>query len=120
MGDLTKNFNRREFSCPCCGIDHIDHQLVIMLQEVREAVGHALVISSGVRCAKHNKEVGGVKTSAHISGTAVDIVCESSKLRFAIIRAALQSGITRIGVADRFLHIDTATVGKPKFVIWCY
>lgn len=73
MGDMTKNFSRKEFACPCCGKDNINNKLVDILQTIRDAAGVPVTISSGVRCAKRNKAVGGVENSAHLTGEAADI-----------------------------------------------
>lgn len=40
--------------------------------KVREHFGAPMPVSSGVRCASHNKEVGGVSNSRHLSGKAMD------------------------------------------------
>jgi len=76
MGDLTKNFSRWEFACPCCGVIKIDDMLVEGLQEVRDLAGVSIKIHSGFRCAKHNEEVGGAQRSQHLYGKAVDIEFE--------------------------------------------
>ena len=120
MGDLTKNFSRSEFACPCCGKDNIDLELVDVLQKIRDDVGHAITITSGVRCEKHNTEVGGVDNSPHMDGVAADIDCKHSRLRYTIIRTALRNGITRIGVGSDFVHIDNGEGGRSKEVIWTY
>ena len=74
LGDMTKNFSRREFACKCgCGADYIDSLLVETLQVIREDAGVPLIINSGVRCVKHNKKVGGVPNSQHTLGKAADI-----------------------------------------------
>lgn len=39
-----------------------------------------IIVTSGYRCAKLNKAVGGVSTSAHVVGYAADIVPENRKL----------------------------------------
>lgn len=84
MGDLTKNFSISEFSCPCgCGLDRIDADLIVTLQQSRDAVGLPYPINSGCRCEKHNRDVGGVPGSAHTKKAdgfckAADIGCENS------------------------------------------
>lgn len=45
------------------------------LDLVREALGHPVLVSSGYRCARLNKSIGGSKTSAHMFGLAVDFTC---------------------------------------------
>lgn len=44
-----------------------------VLQPIREKWGKAIVVSSGYRCEKLNKAVGGVATSQHACGSAADI-----------------------------------------------
>jgi uncharacterized protein YcbK (DUF882 family) len=73
MGDLSKNFSWREFACPCCGLYIKSTKLIDTLQAIRDAIGKAILINSGTRCKEHNKEVGGVADSAHITGEAADI-----------------------------------------------
>ena len=50
-----------------------------VLDPLREAYGKPIVVSSGYRCPKLNKAVGGVKNSQHTEGRAADIQ-EVSKL----------------------------------------
>ena len=74
MGDLSKNFNREEFACKCgCGHDNVSPVLVNLLQEIRDYIDRAVHVHSGCRCEAHNKAVGGVSNSAHITGEAADI-----------------------------------------------
>ena len=44
----------------------------IKLELVRKALGRPIIISSGYRCPALNARVGGVSTSAHTKGLAVD------------------------------------------------
>lgn len=44
-----------------------------ILDPMREAWGGPLEVTSGYRCAKLNKAVGGVSNSAHLEGWAADI-----------------------------------------------
>ena len=47
----------------------------IKLELVRQALGKPIVITSGYRCPLLNARVGGVSTSAHTKGLAVDFHC---------------------------------------------
>lgn len=71
----VEHFKKSEFACKCgCGFDEVDLKLVRLLEDIREHFGgKPLYISSGCRCAKHNKEVGGVQGSRHVQGKASDI-----------------------------------------------
>ena len=74
MGDLTKNFSRNEFECPDkCGFDNINMREVLLLQEIRDELGAGLMVESGCRCEEHNREVGGVDDSGHLTGEAADV-----------------------------------------------
>lgn len=69
-------FKRAEFRCPCprCGgfPAEPDEQLVKLADQVRGHFGVPATVSSGVRCQAHNAEVGGVSSSRHLLGKAVD------------------------------------------------
>jgi uncharacterized protein YcbK (DUF882 family) len=74
VGDLSANFSKSEFACRCgCGLDSISIDLVNSLQLVRDALNKPILITSGIRCVKHNKNCGGAKHSQHLFGTAADI-----------------------------------------------
>lgn len=44
-----------------------------VLQPLRDAIGHPLRVTSGYRCERLNKAVGGSKTSEHKEGKAADV-----------------------------------------------
>ena len=48
-------------------------KLIEFLNSLREAWGSAICINSGYRCPELNQAVGGVTTSAHLEGNAVDM-----------------------------------------------
>lgn len=58
--------------------DVVEHLRVLAsnLESVRTALGgRPIHIDSGYRCAALNEAVGGVATSAHLTGYAADILC---------------------------------------------
>lgn len=59
-------------------IEHL-YELALFLDELREAWGSALRISSGLRRKLLNKAVGGSETSVHQIGFAADIVPVNGK-----------------------------------------
>lgn len=102
------HFSDSETSCRCgCGMN-ITRQLLIKLNEAREAAGVSFVITSGARCLAHNRNVGGTPNSSHTRGLAVDIACSSSQARYAILKGLFSAGFTRIGhnQAKNFFHCD--------------
>lgn len=120
---LSKNFSRAEFACRCtCGADDISMDLVRRLQEVRDALGEPMRITSGIRCASHNgsPSVGGSVGSSHLSGngTAVDIACDNSVYRQKLL-TALMPVMDRVGIAKTFIHCDVDP-NKTAGVVWLY
>ena len=117
--DHIKHFKPEELACPCCGVCAVDKKLVIKLDQLREKVGFPIIITSGYRCPKHNKEVGGKPDSAHIKGLAADISVSTSPRRYKLIKAAIEIGFKRIGIGERFIHLDIDHEKKQE-VLWIY
>jgi len=114
-----KYFSKKELECPCCGKCEMDDNFLLMLDRAREYAGIPFVISSGFRCEKHNREVGGSPTSSHLKGKAVDIVADNSRRRYIILKALMKVGFTRIGIGKNFIHVDNDE-SKVQGVIWLY
>ena len=122
MGDLSRNFSRSEFACQggdaCCGgSSPVSRDLIEALQELRDMVGKPLVITSGFRCRKHNREIGGATESQHCLGTAADIQCpglppEVLAESAATVERFRQGGI---GVYRRWVHVDVRTNGPARW-----
>jgi zinc D-Ala-D-Ala carboxypeptidase len=117
---MAKYFNIEEFKCKCgCGENRISDKLISMLDDARDIAKTPFAITSGFRCEKHNKAVGGKKKSAHTSGLAVDIGATDSRQRFAIIKSLLAVGFNRIGISKTFIHADIDKA-KVSDVAWMY
>ena len=54
-------------------IDSLDALIEHVLDPLREAYGQPIIVSSGYRCKRLNKAVGGVSNSQHLIGEAADI-----------------------------------------------
>ena len=115
---LSKNFFRDEFSCRCnCGSDRIDSEFIRKLQELRDAYSKPMVITSGVRCVKHNAGIpGSSKFSAHILGLACDFKCTDSSERWKLVDLAMKI-FSRVGLYDGWIHVDIQA-DKPQRVLW--
>lgn len=70
---MMKHFKKKEFECKCCGVSIVDVELGDVLDDVREHFNAPTIITSGYRCEKHNKAVGGALNSQHMYGIASDI-----------------------------------------------
>ena len=111
---VSKNFKSNEFACQgkgCCSSVLIDEDLVKYLQDIRDHFGAPVTITSGYRCEKHNKAVGGAAGSRHTKGQAADIMVRGVKPA-AVAAYAESIGIKGIGLYETtrdgyFVHIDT-------------
>jgi len=98
---------------------NMSQEILSMLDAARKIYGKPMRITSGFRTKTHNKKVGGVKSSSHLKGLAADIACSESKDRFDMIKALLEVGFKRLGVAGTFIHVDIDK-NKSQNVIWTY
>ena len=114
-----KHFTIDEFRCPDCGKAEMNEDFLEALDKARDIAGVPFIITSGFRCKKHNKQVGGKPNSAHLRGLAADIAVQDNKVRFIIVQALLQAGFKRIGIAKKFIHCDM-DMTKPYPRIWVY
>lgn len=117
---LSDNFYRDEFACQCgCGAGDISMDLIGRLQEVRDALGEPMRITSGIRCNAHNSKVGGTAGSSHLegNGTAVDIACDNSAYRQKIL-SAITPVFVRVGIAKTFIHCDVDVTKSAN--VWLY
>lgn len=76
--DGIKYFNRSEFKCKCggkyCNGYPVEMQETVVkaADKVRAHFGKPVVVSSGIRCTRHNAAVDGVSNSRHLQGKAID------------------------------------------------
>jgi len=106
-----KYFKESEFECKCgCGeLPNIGIMAVINL--IRHIINEPLIITSGKRCKKHNREIGGSKHSQHVLGNACDIqyLRDNTPERIKQLRELLYELFPNslgIGEYDNFVHID--------------
>ena len=75
---LSPHFSAREFRCKCSSPHtfQVSEQLISMLEQLYAALDCGkIIVSSGYRCAAHDKAVGGNGAGQHTKGTAADVVC---------------------------------------------
>lgn len=121
MGDLTKNFSHKEFSCRCKNCQYgkgyqIDVMLVKKLQQIRNAYGKIMPINSGIRCYEWNMHEDGMPNSYHLPAQgclAADIGITDRKGRLEIVRLAISLGLS-IGCYSWGIHLDN----RPSQVIF--
>lgn len=105
---ISKYFRARELMCPCCGKCTINADLLMLLDEIRYIIGEPIYVTSGCRCEKHNKEVGGARNSQHLLGKAADIWAEDTRPEELYNIACNQMpGYGGVIKYKTFVHIDT-------------
>lgn len=104
----------RNTACRCCGKNEMQQEVIdyysLLLRFVDEG---ELFITSGYRCAKHNKEIGGANDSGHVKGNALDIATINKLIllySYADTASKLFPGGTGIGFypvgRGNIVHID--------------
>jgi len=114
--NLSKNFKTKEFNCKCneCKVTYFDTNLITILQGIRDYFGKPVIINSGYRCIKHNKDINGEKNSKHTKGMAADIKINGIS-PLTIAKYAESIGVLGIIVYKDFVHIDTRATKYYSF-----
>ena len=115
-------FKRAEFRCPCgrCGGFPVEPQesIVRTVDEIRYRLGIPISIvdggGSGVRCAAHNAEVGGVANSQHLYGLAADLHSAASPAQMKAVAEDVMGRTGGIGLYAWGIHVDT----RPGYARW--
>ena len=98
--------------------DNMNKEFLFVLDEAREFAGIPFIINSAYRSPEHPLSIKN-PSSSHIKGLAVDIKATDSTTRFKIVKALVEVGFKRIGIADTFIHVDL-DLDKTQNVIWTY
>ena len=111
--DTVRFFGRAEFMCNCggkyCGGFPVEPvpMLAKTADRVRRHFGKAAIVSSGVRCSRHNVNVGGVPDSRHLTGRAMDFRIEGETAKQVL---AYVNGLPEVRYAydidGRYIHMD--------------
>lgn len=96
----------------------LDQELCAMLDWARGKAGVPFVITCGLRTPEQNASLPeSVSDSAHLTGHAVDLACNDSPTRYAILSGLLAAGFHRIGIYSAHIHADNSPTLPPN-VIW--
>ncbi len=130
-----KYFKREEFACSSSGEARMDANFLQALEEIREALGEPMVITSGYRSDQHPITKAKIEEKAphggsHHLGLAADVHCAGSRAMKIIALAVDNFAINGIGVKQngawnsRFIHLDSVpfenNFGLNRPAIWSY
>lgn len=117
----ARHFRESEFRrCnPPCSLQDMRQDFMDTLDRVREKAGIPLVLNSAYRSKAWELSKGRTGDGAHTLRVAVDIRANNNANKYKIIKAALECGVTRIGVYASWVHIDIGDrYGKTPQVVW--
>lgn len=119
---LSEHFNCSEFKCKCNIIHNylISDELITKLEQLFSTLNATkAIISSGYRCAAHDKAVGGNSTGQHTKGTACDIIfygLDGKPISSKIVSCKAQdlgfTGIANIKKNYTYIHLDVRSSGR--------
>lgn len=117
MGDLTKNFSLKTFTCkngiwvPPEYMENVQ-ELVENLQVLRDFLDVPVYINSGYRTEDYNEEIGGSKNSQHLYAKAADIIVKTgmpTECLYDIIEGLIRTDQMKqggLGFYNTFIHYD--------------
>jgi zinc D-Ala-D-Ala carboxypeptidase len=113
-----KYFTESEFN----NFEMMDENLLSMLDDLREAYGHPIKLTSTYRSPDHPIEAKKTKPGEHAYGAAVDIACVGGEATYKLVKAAINVGFTRIGISrkNNFVHVGIGYPDAPPITIWTY
>ena len=108
-------------------VDNLLDLAVLVLDPIREAWGQPLMVTSGYRSPQLNAAVGGVPTSAHMDGYAVDITLCSWSTRkiselYNLIANMVDDGVIDIDQViyyrkKKIIHISNDLPCRKQFIV---
>ena len=130
LGDLSTNFWKHEFRCPCLKCKRkkvrVSSLLLFKLEMMIMIIDRGLnfhkpvIILSGNRCIEYNEKIHGYPGSEHIpdpDGEATDIKVKGTEpIKLGLI--AEEVGGLRIGIAKWGCHLDVKPPSPSRF--WVY
>jgi uncharacterized protein YcbK (DUF882 family) len=113
-----KYFTESEFN----EFEKMNPELLEKLDQLREAYGYPIKLTSTYRSPDHPIEAKKAKPGEHAYGAAVDIACVGGEATFKLVKAAIKVGFTRIGISrkNNFVHVGIGYPGAPETTIWTY
>tara|TARA_R100001377_G_C3174971_1_gene104474 strand:- start:39 stop:425 length:387 start_codon:yes stop_codon:yes gene_type:complete len=127
MHNRWEYFSEDELRCKGTGEIHMNEEFMKKLIALRKEFNQPMYITSGYRDGAYNEVIGGGKTSAHLTGKAVDVACYGNKA-YKLIQLAIKHGFTGIGIKQhshvekRFVHLDMVEHQdiQPRPWVWSY
>lgn len=116
----SKYFAYDEVTCHHCGEHGASQLLLDFLDDLREAVGGPVQVTSVYRCPTHNANVGGVRNSQHVLGTAADVLVPPGFTVDSLASLGIKLGADGIGryYSMGFVHMDVRDGRRGSDIEW--
>lgn len=108
-------------------VENLQELAILVLDPIRQAWGQPLLVTSGFRSPQLNVKVGGVPTSAHLDGCAVDIVLPHWSTRkvselYNLIQEMVERGDIDIDQViyyqkKKMIHISNDLPCRKQFIV---
>jgi uncharacterized protein YcbK (DUF882 family) len=116
---MYQYFTEKEFNAIGCSLSDMDEDFMQKLDRIRKICNFPFHINSAYRSKESELKKGRNGLSSHCKGVAVDIKALKDSEKYLIVQTAMSQGITRIGIAKNYIHLD-ADKEKNQNVIWTY
>lgn len=93
-----------------------------ILEPARVKIGVPVIVTSGYRCEKLNKAVGGVDNSQHLSGQAADIVCTKRADKLELFNILSKMDVDQLlyetnKAGTQWIHVSYKSDGSNRHMI---
>lgn len=117
LEELTATQQRNHDNGPPAEVVAVLRSTAQRMEHVRELLGGRVVtVNSGYRSAAVNRAVGGAKTSAHLSGHAVDFTCHRFGSPLEVSRTIAASDLVFDQLIDEgaWVHLSFAPASRRQ------
>ena len=108
-------------------IKNLECLCALILDPLREAIGHPIIINSGYRCCRLNSILCGARNSAHIHGLAADFTFGDNTYlldwAWCLLKSVNHPYRQYIDQCiyykdHRFIHVGLPIKGRPRNQFW--
>jgi len=117
----SKFFKEEEFKrcVPPCSLQDMQQEHINTLDRIRQRAGISISLNSAYRSTDWEKSKGRTGSGDHPQGNGTDLAAPDSATKYKILKAAIEEGVRRIGIAKTFIHIGTSKT-LAQGVVWLY
>lgn len=96
--------------------------MMCVLEPARQLLGEPIIVTSGYRCEKLNKAVGGVPTSQHVKGQAADLRCKTLPMLKNLFQILSNMDIDQLlyernSKGSEWIHVSFVEHGQNRHMV---